>query len=279
MQKRLAVIEDLSCFGKCSLTVALPVIACMGIECCPLPTALLSGHFAALPEVSVLDLTERMGLIADQWAAGEVRFDGLLSGYLSSPAQVEQVRRLADRFREPETLFVVDPAMADRGRLYRGFTQTHVDAMRTLCREAAVVLPNLTEACLLLDQPYSEEQSREGIERLAHGMLELGAKAVVLTGVQLREGYVGAACCAGGEVTVLDRPRVPGHYNGTGDIFASVLTGSLLQGSSLTDAADRAVDFTSRVIAETAKNPTHRPYGVDLEQCLHLLTEEVFNEK
>ena len=272
MQKRIAAIHDLSCFGKCSLTVALPIVSCMGVECAVLPTALLSGHFAALKSVDVLDLTDRMAVIADQWAESGVEFDGIFSGYLGSAAQAEAVLRFVERFRRKDTVFVADPAMADRGKLYRGFGMEHVRAMARLCAGADVALPNVTEACLMLGKPYREDLDRAMIEDLVWGMRKLGAGAVVLTGVSLTPDRVGVACCDGGDVTFFDRTRVPGHYNGTGDIFASVFTASLVRGSGFLPSARRAADFTSRVIAETAKNPEHRSYGVDFEQCLHLLT-------
>lgn len=273
MQKRIAAIHDLSCFGKCSLTVALPIVSCMGVECAVLPTALLSGHFAALPEVCVLDLTQRMGVIANQWEQGGVTFDGIFSGYLGSAAQVEEVLDFVKRFRGEQTIFVADPAMADRGKLYHGFRMDHVAAMTRLCAGADVTLPNVTEACLMLGQPYREDHDRAFIQRLARGILALGAKRVVLTGVSLEPDRVGIACCDGGDVVYDDRPRVPGHYNGTGDMFASVFMASLVRGGGFLDSAEKAMDFTSRVIAETAQNPDHRPYGVDFERCLHLLME------
>ena len=273
MQKRIAAIQDLACFGKCSMAVVLPVISCMGVECAMLPTALLSGHFAALPEVSVLDLTDRMAVITDQWARGGVAFDGILSGYLGSAAQVEEVLRFVTRFRGARTVFVGDPAMADRGRLYKGFGPDHVASMKRLCATADVTLPNVTEACLMLGARYREVHDQPYAEKLARGMLDLGAKAVVLTGICMEDGSVGIACCDGGDVTVMRRPRVPGHYNGTGDIFSAVFTAALVKGSGFLGAAEKAMDFTSRVIAATAENPDHRPYGVDLEQNLHLLWE------
>ncbi|MBP3588695.1 MAG: pyridoxamine kinase [Clostridia bacterium] len=273
MQKRIAAIHDLSCFGKCSLTVALPIVSCMGIECAVLPTALLSGHFAALPEVSVLDLSHRMGLIAEQWAKGDVTFDGIFSGYLGSASQVEQVQAFVRQFRGTDTIFVADPAMADRGRLYRGFEMNHVEAMTRLCAGADVTLPNVTEACLMLGEDYRDQHDRAYVEKLVRGLLELGAGAAVVTGVCLNDETVGIACCSGGDVTFFHRPRVPGHFNGTGDIFASVFTASLVRGGGFLEAAEKAMDFTSRVIAGTVSNPDHRPYGVDLEQHLHLLWE------
>lgn len=268
MQKRIAAIHDLSCFGKCSLTVALPVISCFGIECAVVPTALLSGHFAALPEVQVLDLTENMGVITDQWHKGGVTFDGIFSGYLSSAEQVAQVKRFVETFRTADTLFVADPAMADRGRLYRGFTMEHAAAMAELCASADVALPNVTEACLMLGQPYTEQHNRQQLESLLDGMTGLGAKQVVITGVSLEPDRVGIACRDGEQTAFFDRPRTPGHFNGTGDLFASVLTAAMVSGTPFLQAAEKAMDFTSHVIAATAANPSHRTYGVDFEQHL-----------
>lgn len=271
MQKRVAAIHDLSCFGKCSLTVALPVISAMGVECAVLPTAMLSGHFAALPQVDVLDLTDHMDVIAAQWQTGRVTFDGIFSGYLSSAAQVQRVTEFVKTFRKEETLYIADPAMADRGKLYRGFDESHVEAMTKLCQISDVTLPNVTEACMMLGEHFSPVQTKAQIERLTQGMLTVGAKAVVITGVSLAEDRVGIACSDGGKAVILDKPKTPGHYNGTGDLFGSVFTAALVRGKPVLQAAKQAMDFTSHVIAETAKNPHHRPYGVDFEQHLHLL--------
>lgn len=274
MQKRIAAIHDLSCFGKCSLTIALPVISCFGIECAVVPTAMLSGHFAALPEVHVQDLTEQMGVIAADWQQGGVRFDGIFSGYLGSAAQVAQVKSFVRTFKTGQTLFVADPAMADRGKLYRGFGMDHVEAMKELCAAADVALPNVTEACLMLGQDYTEFHEKEQILRLLQGMTDLGAGRVIITGVSLAADRVGIACWDGKEAAFFDRPKTPGHYNGTGDLFASVLTASMVSGAPFLAAAEKAMDFTSHVIAETAKNPSHRTYGVDFELHLRSLLEE-----
>ncbi len=268
MQKRIAAIHDLSCFGKCSLTIALPVISCFGIECAVVPTAVLSGHFAALPEVHVMDLTENMGVVAADWAQGGVTFDGIFSGYLGTAAQVAQVKQFVKTFKTENTLFVADPAMADRGKLYRGFGMEHVAAMAELCACADVALPNVTEACLMLGKDYTEIHEKAQIEALLRGMTGLGAKKAVITGVSLAADRVGIACWDGTEAVFLDRPKTPGHYNGTGDLFASVLTAAMVGGAGFLPAAKKAMDFTSRVIAETAANPHHRIYGVDFERHL-----------
>ena len=272
MQKRIAAIHDLSCFGKCSLTVALPIVSAMGAECAVVPTALLPGHFAALPQVTVTELTAQMDLIMDQWAG--LSFDGIFSGYLGSAAQVERVREFVRRFRSEATVYVADPAMGDRGRLYSGFDMSHVRAMTALCDGADAVLPNVTEACFMLEEPFSQVQTRAQIERLVRGMERLGARRVVLTGVSLSPERVGIACRDGGEVVILDREKIPGHYNGTGDIFASVFTTALTQGQPFTAAARRAMDFTAEVIAATAADPDHRPYGVNFEACLPRLWQK-----
>lgn len=275
IQKRMAAIHDLSCLGKCSLTVALPVVSCFGIECVPLPTALLSSHFAALPQVSALDLSAQMEQTMALWDQGGVTFDGVFSGYLGGPHQAALVEEFVRRFRRGDVLFVADPAMADRGRLYQGFTPDHVRAMARLCAGADVILPNLTEACLMLGEAYRVDYDYLFVEKLVRGLLAQGAGAVVLTSVSLTPGTVGIACCDGGEMTCFARPRTPGHYNGTGDLFASVFAAASLRGLSLTDAAVLAMDFTSRVIAETAKNPRHRAYGVDFEQNLPWLIRQL----
>ncbi len=271
MQKRIAAIHDLSCFGKCSLTIALPVISCFGIECAVVPTAVLSGHFASLKTVSVLDLTEQMGVIADNWAESAVTFDGIFSGYLGTAAQVAQVKRFVELFKKEETIFVADPAMADRGKLYRGFGMDHVAAMGSLCAVADVALPNVTEACLMLGRPYRDIHEKDFILELLRGMGALGAKKAVITGVSMGPARVGIACWDGEQAAFFDRPRTPGHFNGTGDLFASVLTAELVNGAPFLAAAEKAMDFTSHVIAETVKNPNHRTYGVDFEQHLRKL--------
>ena len=271
MQKRIAAIHDLSCFGKCSLTIALPVISCFGIECTVVPTAVLSGHFASLPNVHVTDLTENMALITDDWAAGGVTFDGIFSGYLGTAAQVAQVKRFVETFKTEQTLFVADPAMADRGKLYRGFGMDHVRAMAELCACADVALPNVTEACLMLGKTYTELHEKDQIAALLRGMTALGAKKAVITGVSLQADRVGIACWDGAKAVFFDRPKTPGHYNGTGDLFASVLTAAMVGGADFLQAAEKAMDFTSHVIAETAANPHHRPYGVDFERHLYRL--------
>lgn len=279
MQKRIAAIHDLSCFGKCSLSVVLPVISALGCECVALPTALLPGHFAALQGVEARPLTGEMERILALWVENGVTFDAVFSGYLAGPDQCRIVAELAEKTL-PDGLLVVDPAMADNGRLYHGYDVGHVTAMKTLCARADVVVPNLTEAYLLLGEaPRLEHQSRTEIERLVTGLHGLGAKQVVLTGVSLEPDRLGAALFDGSSMEVLHRPRVPGRYNGAGDLFAAVLTAALTRGANLVQAGTLALDAAAYIIAATAKNPEHRPYGLDFELCLPWLTDRLRKER
>lgn len=269
MQKRIAAIHDLSCLGKCSLSVVLPVLSALGAECVALPTALLPAHFAALPGVEARPLTGEMESILRAWVEGGVTFDAIFSGYLAGPEQCRLVLELAARTL-PAGLLVVDPAMADRGRLYHGYDHHHVEAMGALCRRADVIVPNLTESALLLgEEPRLEGWTRSELEALLWRLRQLGPARVAVTGVPLEAGRVAVACLDGDKTALLQQPLVPGHYNGAGDLFASVLTGAMVQqGQDFFSAVSLAMDFTGFVVAATAQNPSHRPYGLDFEQCL-----------
>ena len=273
MQKRIAAIHDLSCFGKCSLSVVLPVISAMGLECVALPTALLPGHFAALKGVEATALTAQMEAAAALWVENGLTFDAVFSGYLAEPSQCAVVAQLT-RQTCPQGLLVVDPAMADKGRLYHGYGPDHVAAMGRLCAMADVIVPNLTESYLLLGEtPRLEGLDRAEAERLLRSLGKLGARQVVLTGVSLEPGLLGAALWDGVKMEICQAPAVPGQYNGAGDLFAAVLTTALTCGASLFEAARLATDFTAHTVAATASNPLHRPYGLDFELCLPWLME------
>ena len=274
MQKRIAAIHDLSCLGKCSLSVVLPVLSALGAECVALPTALLPAHFAALPGVEARPLTGEMEEILSAWIRGGVTFDGVFSGYLAGPEQCGLVLELAERTL-PSGLLVVDPAMADRGRLYHGYDHRHVEAMEALCRRADVIVPNLTESALLLgEEPKLEGWTGPELEALVRRLGRLGPARVAVTGIVLEAGEVAVACLDGQDTAIFRQPLVPGHYNGAGDLFASVVTGAMVQqGLDFLPAVSRAMAFTSAVAAATAQNPCHRPYGLDFEPCLPRLLE------
>ena len=269
---RIAAIHDLSCFGRCSLTIALPVLSAMGCQCCPLPTALLSAH-TGFPGNTFLDLTTEMGRIADHWTAMDLQFGAIYSGFLGSADQVDTVARFFDTFKKSDTAVIVDPVMGDHGTAYRTCTPELCRGMRVLAENADVITPNLTEAALLLDHPYEEIQRTDAYEvvrRLSLG----GRRSVVLTGYSSESGQTGALCFDrdSGESKAVQTPREPQDFSGTGDLFASVLAGGVARGVPLFQAAQAAADFVRDCIARTLAEGLTEQDGVDFEPLLGQLT-------
>ena len=269
---RIAAIHDLSCFGRCSRTIALPVLSAMGCQCCPLPTALLSAH-TGFPGNTFLDLTAEMGRIADHWTAMDLQFDAIYSGFLGSADQVDTVARFFDTFKKSDTAVIVDPVMGDHGTAYRTCTPELCRGMRVLAENADVITPNLTEAALLLDHPYEEIQRTDAYEvvrRLSLG----GRRSVVLTGYSSESGQTGALYFDrdSGESKAVQTPREPQDFSGTGDLFASVLAGGVARGVPLFQAAQAAADFVRDCIARTLAEGLTEQDGVDFEPLLGQLT-------
>lgn len=269
---RIAAIHDLSCFGRCSLTIALPVLSAMGCQCCPLPTALLSAH-TGFPGNTFLDLAAEMGRIAEHWAAMDLQFDAIYSGFLGSADQVDTVARFFDTFKKSDTAVIVDPVMGDHGTAYRTCTPELCRGMRVLAENSDVITPNLTEAALLLDRPYEEIRQADAYEvvrRLSLG----GRRSVVLTGYSSESGQTGALCFDrdSGESKAVQTPREPQDFSGTGDLFASVLAGGVAKGVPLFQAAQAAADFVRDCIARTLAEGLTEQDGVDFEPLLGQLT-------
>ena len=269
---RIAAIHDLSCFGRCSLTIALPVLSAMGCQCCPLPTALLSAH-TGFPGNTFLDLAAEMGRIADHWTAMDLQFDAIYSGFLGSADQVDTVARFFDTFKKSDTAVIVDPVMGDHGTAYRTCTPELCRGMRVLAENSDVITPNLTEAALLLDRPYEEIRQADAYEvvrRLSLG----GRRSVVLTGYSSESGQTGALCFDrdSGESKAVQTPREPQDFSGTGDLFASVLAGGVARGVPLFQAAQAAADFVRDCIARTLAEGLTEQDGVDFEPLLGQLT-------
>ena len=269
---RIAAIHDLSCFGRCSLTIALPVLSAMGCQCCPLPTTLLSAH-TGFPGNTFLDLTVEMGRIADHWAAMDLQFDAIYSGFLGSADQVDTVARFFDTFKKSDTAVIVDPVMGDHGTAYRTCTPELCRGMRVLAENSDVITPNLTEAALLLDRPYEEIRQADAYEvvrRLSLG----GRRSVVLTGYSSEPGQTGTLCFDrdSGESKAVQTPREPQDFSGTGDLFASVLAGGVAKGVPLFQAAQAAADFVRDCIARTLAEGLTEQDGVDFEPLLGQLT-------
>ena len=272
--KRIASIQDISCLGRCSLTVALPVISALGVECAIVPTAVLSAH-TAFPGFVSRDLSDQLTAIAAHWRSQHVHFDALYTGYIASAAQVRQVLDFFDAVRSPDTMIFVDPAMADHGKLYTGFEPDFPSVMAQVVAQADVAIPNLTEACLLTGTPYREEMDEPFVRELLRGVAALGAKRVVLTGVSFtpdKLGAMGYDSCTDTYFTCLDR-RQRGSFHGTGDIFAATVVGGMMRGLSLEEAASLAVRFTLACIDVTARDPQADWYGVEFEKALPLLCD------
>ena len=270
LMKRAVTIQDISCFGKCSLTVALPIISAMGIETAVIPTAVLSTHTGGFEGYTFRDLTGDIPEITAHWNKLGLGFDAIYTGYLGSPAQVEIVSDFFDNFNTPDNFIVVDPVMGDAGRLYSGFTSELVEGMRRLCSKADYVIPNLTEASFLLGIPYSEDNSEANTKDMLKRLAELGCRYPVLTGVRWNDKEQGAAaydpetdtyCFAFGE-------HVNRQMHGTGDIFASVFTGAVALGKSLPQALDLSVKFTTDCIKATLPVADEVWYGICFELCL-----------
>jgi len=266
---RVAAIHDLSGFGRASLTVAIPILATMGIQVCPLPTAVLSSQTSGVEDFTFLDLTAQMGPMMDHWERLGLRFDAVYSGFLGSPDQSGLAGRCIREFLAPGGLAVVDPVLGDNGRLDPTQTPEMVEAMRRLVRQADIVTPNLTEAAFLLGEPYRPDISRQGLRDQLRALASLGPSAVVITSAPSASPENTATVAFDGRrFWKVDVPHMNAFYPGTGDAFASVLTGSLLLGDSLPVAVDRAVHFVLLGIQVTYGYDTPHRDGVLLERAL-----------
>lgn len=262
-------INDLSGVGRASLTVAIPVLSVMGVQCCPLPTAILSAQ-TGYDHYSFVDFTAHMREYFANWQKEDLSFDAVYSGFLGSAEQIDIVRDIAAACPE-ETLVIVDPVMADNGRVYATYTEQMCRKMRELVQIADIVTPNITEACLLTDTPYTGEAvARDTALALCRGVAARGPQTVVLTGVRVDPHVIACAVytAADDRLTMIEKPLSTGRYPGTGDLFASVLCASLLRGNTLEQAVDRAADFVAYTIRFTAAAGTDPKHGVLFEHCL-----------
>ena len=269
---RIAAIHDLSCFGRCSLTIALPVLSAMGCQCCPLPTALLSAH-TGISGFTFLDTTDEMRRISAHWSQLSLHFQAIYTGFLGSAPQINLVEDFLRRFHAPDTLLVMDPVMGDHGTPYKTCTPALRQGLRELVAQADVITPNLTEAAILLDIPYHESQTADAAE-LVRALSLQGQRSVVLTGYAAAPWQVGALCYDRDtrQVEAIQTARVPQDFPGTGDLFASVLTGALTRGAPLLQAARTAVDFVGSCVARSVAEGAGEAEGVDFEPLLRQLT-------
>ena len=267
--KRILTIQDISCLGKCSITIALPVLSAMGIETVILPTALLSNH-TLFPEYTKMDLEEQMMPSALMWKKNGVRFDAIYTGYLGSVREIEKTAAIIDLFREEDTLVFVDPVMGDNGKLYRGFSDDYAAQNTLLCAKADIVVPNITEACLMTGVSYRESYDESYLNELCRRLCGMGAGMAVITGASLTAGRTGVygMDARTGKTFTYQNDKISTSYHGTGDLFASTAVGALLRGFTVYEAMKIAADHTSDTIRVTMENPGNPWYGVDFESTI-----------
>lgn len=269
---RIAAIHDLSGFGKCSLTVALPILSASGVECACIPTALLSTHTGGFTGYTFKDLSEEMLPIAHHWKKEGVRLDGIYTGYLANPAQAETISEIITLLATDETKVIIDPVMADDGKYYANFGDDMAQAFRILCRRAQILTPNVTEASLLTGLPYREApQGKDYLRALVRSLSKLAPDAVIaITGAATEKGSVGvyAADPRTGENCLCVKPVREGTFHGTGDIFASAFASLMVRGASLRDSSEAAISLVCDSIDRTVARGTPHRSGVDFEGAL-----------
>ena len=265
--KRVLTIQDISCIGHCSGSVALPILSACGHETVLLPSAVLSTHTAFQNFPHIRDLTDDMPAINAHWISEGLKFDAIYTGYLGSVRQIEIVKEIFRTSAAEGCTIVVDPAMGDHGKLYSGFDMDFVSQIRSLFEFAGVILPNVTEAALLTGIEYREEYDEDYILQLMKGLKALGAKNVIITGVGYSSEETGAAIYDGENLSYYTHRKLPRSYHGTGDIYASVFTGALLKGKTLAESAALAADFTCQCIENTLGDDAHS-YGTKFEPVL-----------
>ena len=274
--KRIAAIHDLSGIGKCSLTAAIPVISAAGIECNPVPTAVLSSHTGEMEGYTFLDLTDNMQGYCRHWKSLGITPDAIYTGYLGSLSQIEVVKNIIDDLSSSETAVVVDPAMADSGIMYKGFTADFASAMKELCRKADYILPNITEACFLTGAEYKTEYNKQYIESIISELSSLVKKGVILTGVSFSPDKIGCAVFdkSNSSVSYYFTEKYGGVYYGTGDLFASAFTAGITKEFSLNESAETALEFVHKSIRETYLAKTDTRFGVAFENHLNYIYEK-----
>lgn len=275
--KRIVTVQDISCVGKCSLTVALPIISAMGTEAAVLPTAVLSTH-TMFKGFTFCDLTDEIEPISSHWKKENIDFDAVYTGYLGSARQIALTKDLISKFKGEDTLVLVDPAMADGGRMYTGFEKSFALEMATLCSVADIIVPNLTEASFMLGEEYvAEGYDEEYIKDMLKKLTSLGCKTAVITGVSFEKDKLGVMSydSESGEYFSYFRERIPESFHGTGDVFASTFLGALMRERSIGDSLKIATDFTVECIKATLGNPQERKYGVNFEEEIPYLVSRM----
>jgi len=278
--QKVLTIQDVSCYGQCSLTVALPILSAMGIETAIIPSAVLSTHTGGFTGYTFRDLTEDLPAINAHWQKENISFDAFYTGYVGSKLQLHYIKDIVTSRAKAGSLFIVDPVMADNGKLYYGFDETFAAEMAKFVKGANVILPNLTEASFLLNVPYvGDDYDRAYIESIVRKLSDLNGGDVVLTGVSFDKSKLGIAAYSKAKDSVhyYFADRIPGGFHGTGDVYASTFVGGMVRGLSLEDAADLAVDYTVLAIQATIPVRDEHWYGVKFEEALSFLIKKTEN--
>lgn len=265
--KKILTIQDISCYGQCSITVALPILSAFGFETAILPSAILSTHTSGFKNFTVHDLSDEIPLIANHWKNEGIKYDVLYSAYLGEVRHIDLVLNIKKELLKDNALFLVDPVMGDNGKLYPAFDNDYVIAMRRLVKEADIIIPNLTEACYLVNEEYKEKYDESYILNILNKLNKLGAKNVVLTGVSYKEGFIGIASLIKGEYHYYEHRKISKSYHGTGDVYTSSFLGEYLKTNDINKAIELAASFVVESITNTLDDPNHN-YGVKFESVL-----------
>ena len=272
--KRILTIQDISCFGQCSLTVALPIISACGVETVIIPSAVLSTHTGGFTGFTFRDLTDDIPSIAAHWQKEGINFDAIYTGYLGSLKQIEMIKDIFKGLTRENGVKIVDPAMADNGNLYYGFNQEYANAMAKLCAEADIVIPNITEACFMTGHEYKETYDENYVLSVLNALNEIGIGNVVLTGVSYDSETTGVIVKEGESIQYYRHKKIPVGSHGTGDVFPSAFSGALMRGFNEFESARIAADYTLKCIENTQGDENHK-YGVKFETAIPFLINEL----
>lgn len=269
---KVAAIHDISGFGRCALTVIIPTLSAMGVQVCPVPTAVLSTHTGGFDGYTFLDLTNEIPPYVSHWKNMGLYFDAIYSGFLANHTQISIVSDIIDNFKSPSNIVVVDPVMGDEGKIYKTYNQQLCDGMKKLVAKADVITPNVTEATYLTGTDYKSHFSKNEIYDILNKLSEYGCKKIVITGIR-NDNNVISAYYDNGKIGIKENAYIAKNYPGTGDIFASCLTGKLLNGVSFENAVDLTSDFVAMLIEKSSLFQYPEREGVLLEKYLYLLYE------
>ncbi len=265
--KRILTIQDISCLGQCSMTVALPIISACSHETCILPSAVLSTHTGGFTGYTVNDLSEDFPSIREHWLKEGISFDAIYTGYLGSTKQIEYVSDIFDTLKRKDAKIIVDPAMADNGKLYWGFDDEYVKGMRFLCSKADIILPNITEACFLTGVEYKEVYDKAYVDELISKLSEFCTGTVIITGVSYNDNEINVVIAENNEQIAYVHKKISKSYHGTGDIFSSAFVGAYMQDKSIFDSIKIASDYTVKCIENTVGDDSHW-YGTKFETAI-----------